>query len=256
MNSKERIKESYNKNATIWADKYSLKNYTHTHIEKPAILELMGNIEGKKIVCIGCGDGEEANMFYKRGAEVVGFDMSEELIKIAKSKYPDIEFYIGDAESFSIDKKFDIAYAGFVLHYLPGYKDFLFNTSKLLKENGELIFSIIHPIKRALGIEEFNGRRYKVLGSSKLEDGSNQEVYGDYLNSREVNIKFGDDFESVNYHMTIGDQIRDILSSSFELIDFVEPKPIDRAKEDYPAKYNTDCKIPEVLIYHLRKKTV
>jgi len=99
----------------------------------------------------------------------------------------------------------------------------------------------------------FNGRKYKILGSSKLEDGSNQEVYGDYLNSRKVKIKFGEDFETINYHTTIGEQIRDILNSDFELIDFVEPKPIASSKEEYPDKYVTDCKIPEVLIYHLRK---
>jgi hypothetical protein len=34
---------------------------------------------------------------------------------------------------------------------------------------------------------------------------------------------------------------------------YVEPKPIASSKEEYPDKYVTDCKIPEVLIYHLRK---
>lgn len=253
MDNKAKIKEAYNRNARIWTKKYSLRNYTHTNIEKPAILNLLGDIEGKEILCIGCGDGEEANMFYQRGSKVVGFDISEEQIKIAKAKYPNIDFYVGDIETFSINKKFDIAYAGFVAHYLPNYKRFLSNTSTLLKVNGELIFSIIHPIKRALDIKMFNGRKYKILGSSKLEDGSNQEVYGDYLNSRKVKNKFGEDFETINYHTTIGEQIRDILNSDFELIDFVEPKPIASSKEEYPDKYVTDCKIPEVLIYHLRK---
>jgi ubiquinone/menaquinone biosynthesis C-methylase UbiE len=251
-NNKQKIKEAYNRNAKNWSQKYSLKNYTHTHIEKPAVLELMGNIKAKKILCIGCGDGEEANLFSQRGARVVAFDISEELIKIAKSKYPDIEFHVGDAENFSIKEEFDLAYAGFVAHYLPSFKGFLSNTSKLLKREGELIFSIVHPIKRALGVEEFNDRKYKVLGSSKLKDGSDQRVYGDYLNSRETKIKFGDDFESVNYHRTIGEQIREILDSDFELVDFVEPRPIEGAKEEYPGKYEADCKIPEVLIYHLR----
>jgi len=149
MNPKEKIKYSYNKNAKDWADKYSLRNYTHSHIEKPAVLNLLGNIKNKKILCIGCGDGEEANLFYQKGADVVGFDISEELINIAKSKYPKIPFYVGDSEKFSINKTFDIAYAGFVVHYLPNYKKFLSNTSRLLKNNGELVFSVVHPIKRS-----------------------------------------------------------------------------------------------------------
>jgi len=254
MNSKQKIKESYNKNARNWADKYSLKNYAHTNIEKPAVLSLLGDIENKRILCIGCGDGGEANMFYKNGAEVIGFDISEELINIAKSKYPNIPFYVGDAETFSINETFDIAYAGFVVHYLPSYTKFLSNTSALLKDSGELIFSIVHPIKSALEVKKFNERKYKILGSSKLDDGSNQETYGDYLTSREVIIKFGEGFESINYHRTIGEQIKDILDSDFELLNFVEPKPIENTKKEYPNKYETDCKIPEVLIYHLRKR--
>ncbi|MCK9544683.1 MAG: class I SAM-dependent methyltransferase [Novosphingobium sp.] len=254
MNSKEKVKNSYNLHAKEWTDNYSLRNYTHSHIEKPAILNLLGNIKNKKILCIGCGDGEEANLFYEKGAKVIGFDLSQKLIDIARSKYPNIKFYVGDSETFSIKETFDIAYAGFVVHYLPNYKKFLSNTSNLLKDNGELVFSIVHPIKRSLEVKRFNNRKYKLLGSSKLEDGSNQETYGDYLNAREVSIKFGEDFESINFHRTIGEQIKDILDSDFELLDFIEPKPIKKTEKDYPAKYDADCKIPEVLIYHLRKR--
>jgi SAM-dependent methyltransferase len=253
-NNKQKIKDSYNNNAKSWVEKHSMRDYIHTHIEKPVVLEIMGDIKGKKVLCIGCGDGQEANLFYERAAEIAGFDISEELIKIAKLKYPDIDFYVGDAESFSLNEKFDIAYAGFVAHYFPNYEKFLLNTSKLLKEKGELIFSIIHPIKRSLDIQIFNDRKYKILGNSKLADGSDQICYGDYLNSREVSVKLGEDFEPINYHTTVGQQINDILDSDFELLNFVEPKPIDSAKIDYPEKYDVDCKIPEVLIYHLRLK--
>lgn len=250
--NKQKIRDSYNNNAKSWTERHSLKDYTHTHIEKPAVLEIMGDIKGKKVLCVGCGDGQEANLFYERGADVVGFDISEELVRIAKSKYPNIDFYVDDAESFTLDEKFDIAYAGFVAHYFPNYKSFLSNTSKLLKKKGDLIFSIIHPIKRSLSVENINDRRYKILGNSKLEDGSNQICYGDYLTSRQVSVKLAEDFEPINYHTTVGQQIRDILDSDFELIDFVEPKPVESALNDYPEKYDVDCKIPEVLIYHLR----
>ena len=255
MNLKQQIKESYNKNATTWTEKYSLRNYVHAYIEKPAILKLLGDIRNKKILCAGCGDGEEAHMFYQQGAYVVGFDISDELINIAKSKYPNILFYVGDSESFSTNETFDIVYAGFVVHYLPSYTKFLSNTCSLLKNGGEVVFSVVHPIKRSFDVFKSNGRKYKILGTSKLEDGSKQETYGDYLNPREVNIKFGENFETTNYHRTIGEQIKDILDSDFELLSLIEPKPIEKAREDYPEKYVADCKIPEVLIYHLRKKS-
>jgi SAM-dependent methyltransferase len=254
MESKILNRNSYNKNAKDWEEKFSLNNYTHSHIEKPAMLNILGDIKGKDIICIGCGSGEEANLLYERGANVVGFDISEELIKIAKQKYPNINFYVGDAEDFKLEEKFDVAFASFVAHYFPNYKQLLSNTSVLLKENGEFIFSIIHPIKRAMVKEIVGEKKYTILGNSKLTDGSLDTLYGDYLNSKEMKVKFSDGFKMIHYHTTIGEQIRDILDSDFEIIDFVEPKPTQSAKEEYPDKYEIDSKVPEVLIYHLRKK--
>ncbi len=254
MDIKVLNKDSYNKNADEWTNKYSLNNYTHSHLEKPAMLKILGDIKGKDIICIGCGGGEEANLLSKRGANVVGFDMSEELIKIAKEKYPYIDFYVGDAEEFVLDKKFDIAFASFVAHYFPNYNKLLSNTCNLLKENGTFVFSIVHPIKRAM-VKEFVGdKKFTVLGNSKLPDGTLDTLYGDYLNSREIKIKFSEGFDVINYHTPIGEQIRDILNSDFQLIDFIEPKPIESAKLEYPNKYEIDSRVPEVLIYHLRKK--
>lgn len=254
MGSKNINRDSYNKNANEWFNKYSLNNYTHSHIEKPAMLSTLGNIKGKDIVCIGCGSGEEANLLSQRGANVIGFDISEELIKIAKEKYPHIEFYVGDAEDFKIERKFDIAFASFVAHYLPNYKRFLSNTTELLKEHGEFVFSLIHPIKRSMVKELIGEKKFTVLGNTKLADGSLETLYGDYLNAREIKVKFSEEFEMIHYHTTIGEQIRDILNSDFEIIDFIEPTPIESAKVEYPDKYKIDSRVPEVLIYHLRKR--
>ena len=179
--------------------------------------------------------------------------MSEELIKIAKEKYPHIEFYVGDAQDFKLEKKFDIAFASFVAHYFSSYREFLANTSELLKENGEFVFSIIHPIKRAMTKEIIEGKKYTVLGNSKLEDGTIDTLFGDYLNPREMTVNFGEGFDMIQYHTTLSQQIREILESDFELIDFIEPKPFGYAKEDFSVKYEIDSRVSEVLIYHLRK---
>lgn len=254
MDNKSLNKDSYNRNANEWVTKFSLNNYTHSHIEKPAMLNILGDINGKDIICIGCGSGEETNLLSERGANVVGFDMSGELINIAKEKYPHIDFYVGDAEEFALEQKFDIAFASFVAHYFPTYKRFLSNTSGLLKENGSFVFSIIHPIKRAMVKEMVGDKKFTVIGNSKLSDGTLDTLYGDYLNSREMKIRFSEGFEMIHYHSTIGEQIRDILCSDFDLIDFVEPKPIDSAKTEFPHKYEIDSRVPEVLIYHLKKR--
>lgn len=254
-NAKDINRRAYNSNASVWNSSYSLNNYTHSHIEKPAIIGLLGDIKGKRLLSIGCGSGEESKIFADHGAKVIGFDLSEKLIKIARSQYQDIEFHVGDAETFIYEDKFDIAYAGFVAHYLPTWSKFLSNTAKLLDPDGELIFSIVHPIKRVQEKVMIDGRRFSIVGYSRnQQDKSDFDVYGDYLNSHEDRIIFGEGFETIQYHRPIGQQIREILRSPFELIDVVEPQPVESAKDQYPNKYSIDFKIPRVLIYHLRRR--
>lgn len=255
MNRNEYNRNSYNQNASNWSSTYSLNNYTHSHIEKPAIMKALGDIKGKSIIAIGCGSGEEVGLFYEKGATVVGFDQSEELIKIAQKNNKEMEFFVGDAESYRHPEKFDIAYAGFVAHYFKSWDKFLRNSSDLLRPKAELIFSIVHPIKRNLTVHRINGRRYSILGSNREEDDrSRYQIFGDYLNPHEDRISFGEGFDTIQYHRPIGEQINDITRSSFDILDVIEPKPIASAKQDYPNKFEIDNRIPRVMIYHLRKR--
>jgi len=59
----------------------------------------------KSVLEIGCGTGDlVAKLKPKIG---VGIDISEEMIKIAKQKYPQYEFIVDDVENLNINQKFD-----------------------------------------------------------------------------------------------------------------------------------------------------
>lgn len=61
--------------------------------------------EHAKILEIGCGTGEVlAELKPKRG---VGIDISAEMVKIAKEKFPDLEFFQMDAENITLEEKFE-----------------------------------------------------------------------------------------------------------------------------------------------------
>jgi ubiquinone/menaquinone biosynthesis C-methylase UbiE len=45
-----------------------------------------------RVLDVGCAAGRDSALFAKRGFEVVGIDLSENLLKIARVKYPEIEF--------------------------------------------------------------------------------------------------------------------------------------------------------------------
>lgn len=99
--------------------------------------------EVKTILNLGCGTGMHDLELSKRGYEMTGLDLSEEMIKIAKKRCPEINFIVGDMSNFNIDKKFDAVICMFSsLGYLIEDKqieDFLKSVKKHLNKNGLLI---------------------------------------------------------------------------------------------------------------------
>lgn len=60
---------------------------------------------GRSVLEIGCGTGDLlAAVRPRRG---LGIDLSEEMVRIARRKYPDLEFRTGDAEALALDERFD-----------------------------------------------------------------------------------------------------------------------------------------------------
>ena len=91
----------------------------HRFIEKPMMRELLPNLTGKKVLMLGCGTGEESLMLNEFGAtDIVGIDLSEESIRLAKESYPNCEFLVGDMHKLPFENdSFDFVYSSLAIHY-------------------------------------------------------------------------------------------------------------------------------------------
>lgn len=65
----------------------------------------------------GCAEGNGTQMLKEtfKSNLVIGVDFSENAIALAKTRYPDCEFYVGDMKEF--DKKFDVIFSSNVLEH-------------------------------------------------------------------------------------------------------------------------------------------
>ena len=61
----------------------------------------------KRILEVGCGTGHRGQFFKSKGYDYVGLDISEAMLKIARRKYPEIEFIQGDVRKLQLKEKFD-----------------------------------------------------------------------------------------------------------------------------------------------------
>ena len=94
----------------------------HAQIETYSVLKLIGDVNGKRVLDLACGEGHLTRMVRKAGAaEVVGIDISERMIDLAREREVrqplGIEYHVEDARSVVGQADFDLVVAAWLLVY-------------------------------------------------------------------------------------------------------------------------------------------
>lgn len=77
---------------------------------------------GSKVLDVATGTGAQAHEFAAAGGEVVGIDLSEPMLRVARRKrrLPNLTFLRADATALPFeDSRFDVACVSFALHEMP-----------------------------------------------------------------------------------------------------------------------------------------
>lgn len=123
-------------------------NLLNNHYERPAMVNLVGEVEGQRVLDAGCGSGPLFAHLRDRGARVSGFDSSARMIALARKRLGgDADLAVldlGDELPFS-DDEFDTVVASLVLHYLKDWGSALGELRRVLKPGGRLVLSVNHP---------------------------------------------------------------------------------------------------------------
>ncbi|MBE9482087.1 MAG: class I SAM-dependent methyltransferase [Chloroflexi bacterium] len=78
--------------------------------------------EGSKILDVATGTGGQAFAFAKKGYDVVGIDLSEDMVKVANkiNRYENLKFKVADATSMPFENNhFDVSCISLGLHDMP-----------------------------------------------------------------------------------------------------------------------------------------
>ena len=249
--------ESYSNYAEQWARRMrSGKNKAHEYLEKPAMYGKLPDLTDLSVLCIGCGTGEECEHLKSLGAKrVVGIDISEGLIEYAKKSYSDLEFHVMDMEKLDFPlESFDFVYSSLVMHYVDSWDKTLNSISKILKTDGRFLFSTHHPVWWSAERKRTDAERTSILGYKKNKETKTCEIFGDYLNTRKIDDIWFGDFKVSYVSRSMQEIMKDILKSNFELVDYLEPKAVDKCKDIDPVFWEIHQKIPIFMIFELKKK--
>lgn len=253
MTTDDQTINSYNQGAKKFSEEI-VKGFYHKYVEKPAMYNLLPDLRNKKVLCIGCGTGDEVNYLSKLGAEVIGTDISEGMLAEAKNNYPDLDFRHADMMNLDFqENSFDFVYSSLAFHYTGDLKGLFAGIYRILKPDGKLLFSTTHPIFDAVERFELNGEIYAVIGRAKNVETKKVRPLGDYFDEGKRSQDWGDNF-IVNFeHRTISTWINDLIESRFKISKMVEPKPTEKAEKKYPDKFLAYNKKPGFLIFLVEK---
>ncbi len=81
--------------------------------ELAALLAAAGDLAGKRVLEVGCGDGRVTWLYADQAAQVVAIDPDEESIVAAREATPErlkgrVAFAVGEVEQFAAGEPFDL----------------------------------------------------------------------------------------------------------------------------------------------------
>ncbi|MER6825533.1 class I SAM-dependent methyltransferase [Streptosporangium sp. NPDC000563] len=206
----------------------------NAYTDRPAMLELAGDVAGARVLDVGCGGGHYTADLLARGAEVVGVDGSATLLDHARARVGErAELRLHDLEEpldFAGDASFDGAVCALVFHHLTRRAQLLGELRRVLRPGGWLLVSTTHPTAD-----------WRHFGGSYYAD--------DWV---DLPLKSGS--FSIRYQrMPLETFLGELLTAGFVLERLVEPRPVPGLREIDEARYDKLHRTPSFLSVRLTR---
>ena len=213
----------------------------------PALFQLLGDVDGQRVLDAGCGEGYLSRKLAKQGAHVTAVDFSKEMLAIADERTDrtlGIRYVHANCEdmSFLDAESFDVVVSNMVLMDLSDHSAALKSMHRVLVEGGDLVFSISHP------------------GFTTPEHGWVRNEHGDrlywkvdeYFSEGAYEMLPGIADGMLLFHRTLSSYLRMLLTTGFSLLDVIEPAPTEEMLRKYP-EFGHHMRMSHFIVFKARK---
>ena len=202
--------------------------------EIPTLHKLMPDLNGKRVLDLGCGMGEHCKDYINRGAKrVVGVDISEKMLEVARKENSDeniLYLNIPMEDISSIDEKFDVVISSLAMHYIEDFDGVVKAVYSLLDDGGIFLFSQENPMNTC----------YTGSGSRWTLDENGVKIHANISNycveKRFDSTWFVDGVQK--YHRMFSTIVNSLADAGFRIVRMEEPYPTKELVEKYPEYYD------------------
>ena len=202
--------------------------------DRPAVLEVLGQVGGSRVLDIGCGPGLYAEELFARGAEVVGFDESGEMVRLAHDRCGErFDVRVHDLRNpldWLPDETFEAALMALVIHHLDDRVAALREIRRVLRPGGRLVVSTHHP---ASDWVRLGGSYFAV-----------EPIEEDWHHGR---------WHVRCWRLPLSRTCEEFIQSGFLIERIVEPLPAPEMADRFPESYDKLMREPAFIIFALRK---
>ena len=228
--------------------KMSQTNPHRLHFIMPYTFKQLGDVKGKSILDLGCGEGGYSRALARRGAVVTAVDCAAYAIKYCKSKAEEEQLQVTYLERNSCDlydisdETFDIVLASMMLMDCEDFEGTIREITRVLKPSGKLFASVCHPCFHSSG------------GIGRQDKGIDKKVVvSNYYHPTEWEAPLSSGQVKVTWrHRTLEEYVKAFLKCGLTITDLSEPVPTEEQ-----AAISVDIawmqKVPIFLFWELTK---
>jgi SAM-dependent methyltransferase len=185
------------------------------------MLRECGDVAGRSVLDLGCGEGRFARMLGARGAQVTGLDITGPLLRAARERSPGLALVRATAERLPFrPASFDLVVSYVTLVDISDFRAAIAGVAGVLRPGGRFVVANLSFMSAGTGwLRDDAGRRT----AYPLED---------YLRERPVALSWAG-IRVVNWHRPLDAYMQALLGQGLLLRSFIEPRPADdRFRED------------------------
>jgi SAM-dependent methyltransferase len=251
------VAASWDAKAELWDGRYDREGDPNRKYQSDEVLfRLLGEVDGKRILDAGAGQGYLSRILARRGAMVVGVENSRRFYELAlayQAQQPsEITYHRGSISdmAYLADTSFDAVVCNYVLMDTRDYQRAVDEFARILKPGGTAVVVISHPCFLTPG-----SGWLRVPPDTQRREERARWMVDRYFHPGVWRMHWGPfDTEFIGFHRTLSEYYHTFQAAGLRVTHLEEPSVTDRGQAELAPHYVRHLRrIPYSVAFRLEK---